>query len=315
MSATRTALAKPASRSSWTTLAAVVSACGAGVLWGTGALVVSLLVQRHGQSPENVSFWRFVIGSLALLLAFGRSRTVWRLLLPHAGRLLLAGGCMALYVSFWFLAIARIGAAVPTLIALALPPVIVTLVAVVRGNDRLDGALALWLACALGGTVLLVARHGGSGNASTTALLLGIALSVGSAALYAVFTLVNGGLSRAVGVGPATMAMTAIAAAVMTTSALWQPLSWPDHWPPEAWLLYLGLVTAALALLAFNWGAARLSPTTMTVATLIEPLTAVLLAAWLLGERLGPWQWAGAVLMLVAIAGLGRRESTRGTQP
>ena len=45
------------------------------------------------------------------------------------------------------------------------------------------------------------------------------------------------------------------------------------------------------------------------MATLVEPLTAVLLAAWLLGESLGPLQWLGAALMLAAITGLGLRDA------
>lgn len=288
------------------------AACGAGFLWGTGALVVNLLVQRHGQSPENISFWRFVVGALALVLVFGRSAAVWRRLAPRARMLALAGACMALYVTFWFLAIARIGAAVPTLIALCLPPVLVTLLAVARGREQLDAALALWLVLALGGTTLVVMQHGGGvASADTTALIAGVALSIGSAVLYAAFTLVSGGLSRTLGAGPSTMALTIGAAGVTALGALYTPLAWPGSWAPEAWMLYLGLVTAALALLAFNWGAARLTPTTLTVATLVEPLTAVLLAAWLLGERLGPWQWLGAAAMLAAIAGLGRREARR----
>lgn len=293
------------------TAPALAAACGAGFLWGTGALVVNLLVARFGQSAENVSFWRFVVGALVLLAVFGRS-TVWQRVPAHLPRLLLAGACMALYVSFWFLAIARIGAAVPTLIALCLPPVLVTLLAVLQGRERLDAPLALWLASALGGTMLVVARHGGATVAGAeNALWEGVLLSIGSAVLYAGFTLINGGLARALGAGPSTMGLTVIAAVVMGASAFYTPLSWPGELPPEMWLLYLGLVTAAVALLAFNWGAARLTPTTLTVATLVEPLTAVLLAALLLGEQLGAAQWLGAALMLVAIAGLGRREARR----
>jgi DME family drug/metabolite transporter len=88
---------------------------------------------------------------------------------------------------------------------------------------------------------------------------------------------------------------------------LYRPLAWPADVAPEAWLLYLGVVTAALALLAFSWGAARLSPTALTVATLLEPLTAVLLSAALLGEHLSAAQWAGAALLLASIWGLSRR--------
>ena len=97
----------------------------------------------------------------------------------------------------------------------------------------------------------------------------------------------------------------------MGLAAFYTPLAWPQDLPPEAWLLYLGLVTAAVALLAFSWGAARLSPTALTVATLVEPLTAVLLAAWLLGEAMTGLQWVGAAGMLAGIWGLGWRDARR----
>ena len=91
------------------------------------------------------------------------------------------------------------------------------------------------------------------------------------------------------------------------------PLQLPHEATPEAWLLYLGMVTAALALLAFSWGAARLSPTALTVATLAEPLTAVLLAAAFLGEHLQPAQWLGALLLMGGIWGLGKDMSHGGS--
>jgi DME family drug/metabolite transporter len=88
-----------------------------------------VLIARHAQSPESISFWRFVVGAAVLLAVFGR-RALWRAVRPQLGPLVGAGACMASYVLCWFLGIARIGAAVPTLIALCLPPVLVTLVAV-----------------------------------------------------------------------------------------------------------------------------------------------------------------------------------------
>lgn len=286
---------------------ALAAACGAGFLWGTGALVVNVLIARHGFSPENISFWRFVVGAAVLLAVYARPG-VLPALRRHGLLLLGAGCCMAMYVLAWFLGIARIGAAIPTLIALCLPPVLVTVLAVLRGREKADGPLLLVLAAALGGTVLIVWRHGAaSGPTTPDDLLIGIAWSIASAVLYAGFTLVSGRLSQGLGAGPATMGLTVVAAAVMGLSALWRPLGWPAEVAPEAWLLYLGVVTAALALLAFSWGAARLSPTALTVATLVEPLTAVLLAAWLLDQQLSASQWLGAALLLAAIWGLSRR--------
>jgi len=222
--------------------------------------------------------------------------------------LLMAGSCMAMYVLCWFLGIERIGAAIPTLIALCLPPVLVTIVALLRGQEKLDLQLLVVLSAALGGTVLIVLRHGSAGDASNDgAMFAGVAFSVASAMLYAGFTLVSGRLSQSLGAGPAAACLTLVAAVAMGLSGLYRPLAWPAEVPPQAWFLYLGVVTAALALLAFSWGAARLSPTALTVATLVEPLTAVVLAALLLGEQLGPAQWIGAALLLGSIWGLSRR--------
>lgn len=296
------------------TVPALAAACGASALWGTGALVVNQLLTRHGMVAESISFWRFVVGAVALLAVFGRP-SLFRRLAAHAPVLLLAGACMSLSVLAWFLAIARVGAAVATLVAVCLPPALVSLWQVLRGRERLDAALLLWLAVALGGTALVVARHDtGAAPLVADAWVEGLALTGTAALLYAVFMLHSGRLSLALGAGPATTGLTLVAAAVMGLSAFYTPLTWPRDLPPEAWLLYLGLVTAALALLIFSWSARRLSPTALTVATLVEPLTAVLLAAWLLGETLGAAQWLGAAMMLVGIGALGRRDAQRAAE-
>jgi DME family drug/metabolite transporter len=285
------------------------AACGAAFLWGTGSLVVNLLVARHGYHPQSISFWRFVLGGAALLAVFGRAMP-WGRLVREGLPLLAAGTVMALYVLLWFQGIARIGAAIPTLIALCLPPVFVTAWALLRGRQRASAMLVAILAASLAGTVLLIVGGGTQGGARPGATvddwIQGVVASVGSALLYAGFTLVSPTLSRQWGAGAATTALTLSATAVMGLSGLVWPLQLPHEATPEAWLLYLGMVTAALALLAFSWGAARLSPTALTVATLVEPLTAVLLAAAFLGERLQPAQWLGALLLMGGIWGLGR---------
>lgn len=295
--------------------AALLAACGAGVLWGTGALVVNLLIVRHGFTPETISFWRFVVGSVVLLAVFGRP-ALWRAVKPQLGLVIASGACMSLYVLCWFLGIERIGASIPTLIALCLPPVLVTIVAVLRGHERVDATLLIVLAAALSGTALIVARHGGSSaELPAGAMLAGVGFSIASAVLYAAFTLVSGRLSQTLGAGPMTTCLTIVAAVVVGLSSLYKPLAWPAAVPPQAWFLYLGVVTAALALLAFSWGAARLTPTALTVATLVEPLTAVALSALLLGEHLSAWQWLGGALLMGSIWGLSARDARARRSP
>jgi drug/metabolite transporter, DME family len=290
---------------------AFVAACGAGVLWGTGALVVNLLIEKHGFTPENISFWRFVVGAVVLLAVFGRKLS-WDRLRPMLGTVLLAGVAMAGYVLLWFLGIEQMGAAVPTLIALCLPPVIVTAVAVARRQERADLQLILVILGAIIGTVLIVMQHQPQGSsANANGAVLGVALSVGSALLYAGFSTISGRISIALGAGPATACLTVVAATAMGLFGLFRPLSWPTDVPPQAWFLYLGVVTAALALLAFSWGAARLRPTALTIATLLEPLTAVVLSALLLGQQLSAIQWFGGTLLLLSIWILGKRAAAK----
>jgi DME family drug/metabolite transporter len=152
--------------------------------------------------------------------------------------------------------------------------------------------------------VLIVARHGGTGaDVPIDVRLAGVAFSIASAVLYAGFTLVSGRLSQSLGAGPATTCLTVVrgdrdglvrlvpAPGVADRSGArgLAALSRPGH--------------RALALLAFSWGAARLSPTALTVATLVEPMTAVALAALLLGQRLSPGQCVGGVLLVASIWG------------
>jgi DME family drug/metabolite transporter len=219
---------------------------------------------------------------------------------------------MAGYVLLWFLGIEQMGAAVPTLIALCLPPVIVTAVAVARRQESADLQLILVILGAIIGTVLIVARHQPQGTGATAnGAVLGVAFSVGSALLYAGFSTISGRISIALGAGPATACLTVVAAVAMALFGLYRPLAWPTDVPPQAWFLYLGVVTAALALLAFSWGAARLSPTAVTVATLLEPLTAVVLSALLLGQQFGAVQWFGGALLLLSIWILGKRAAAK----
>jgi len=286
---------------------ALLAACGAGVLWGTGALVVNILVAKHGFTPENISFWRFAIGAFILLIVFGRN-IVWRRLKPILLEVVLCGTAMAGYVLFWFFGIEKMGAAVPTLIALCLPPVIVTIIAILRGQEKADKQLLLVLLGALLGVLLIVVRGNTPEGVDAYNTLLGVAFSIGSALLYAGFSLFSGRISIALGAGAATACLSVVAAVVMSLFTFFEPFIWPTDIPPQAWFLYLGVVTAALALLAFSWGAARLKPTALTIATLLEPLTAVVLSAFLLDEHLSVWQWLGGILLLWSIWALGRRK-------
>jgi DME family drug/metabolite transporter len=74
-------------------------------------------------------------------------------------------------------------------------------------------------------------------------------------------------------------------------------------YPLAGWLLllYLGLIPTALAFVVFLAGMRDTSATVSSIVTLVEPLTATLLAWLLFGERLSGVGFAGAALLLGAI--------------
>jgi DME family drug/metabolite transporter len=78
---------------------------------------------------------------------------------------------------------------------------------------------------------------------------------------------------------------------------------------PGSWLLlaYLGVVTMAFAYVLLFAGLRSTPSGTAVVATLLEPVTAVLIAVLVLHERPTAPVVVGALLILAAIATLGRQ--------
>jgi drug/metabolite transporter (DMT)-like permease len=64
----------------------------------------------------------------------------------------------------------------------------------------------------------------------------------------------------------------------------------------------IGIVSTVVAMTAFLAGMALVGPTRASVLSSLEVIVTLVLAFVLLGERLSPSQWAGAALILGAVA-------------
>jgi drug/metabolite transporter (DMT)-like permease len=73
--------------------------------------------------------------------------------------------------------------------------------------------------------------------------------------------------------------------------------------PAEAWLwlVLLALVSTVVAVSAFFAGLRRVGPSEAAILSTFEPVVTVVLAFFVLGERLTPLQLAGGALVLVAV--------------
>jgi drug/metabolite transporter (DMT)-like permease len=107
----------------------------------------------------------------------------------------------------------------------------------------------------------------------------------------------------------------------------WLPASWLNfswmadkvqpppfaHLSPTAWtaLAISGLLCTAAATLLWNWGIHHVPTSRAGVFLNLEPALGAWLGVQLLGERLGPYAWAGGALILAAALAL----TTRGHPP
>ena len=289
----------------------------AGTLWGGGAVVGQLLLER-GISPFELALARFALG-LPLLWCWhlGRASPAapgqprnrrapgWR-----AGALVVGTGiAMALAVTCWFAGIAALGASLPTVIAICGAPVIVALISVLRGYERLTGRLLVALCLAMAGVALIVVPA--AGLELPPGYQAGLAWSFAAAGLQALVVLGNARMpSRVPAATASAWGMTA-AACCMTALALPQGVTWPSGALVWLGLAYTGVVTTSVAYALFAWSARRLTPTAATIGIMVEPLVATLLAGWLLAEPLAARQWMGAALLGAAMLPLTRRAVPR----
>ncbi|MDB5849206.1 MAG: EamA family transporter, partial [Rhodoferax sp.] len=212
---------------------------------------------------------------------------------------LLSGGCVAAYNLSFFAGVKASGVAVGTAIAI--------------GSGPLWAGLLQWLLAGQAprpvwwvGTLLAVAGGGlmvlaGSGGVQLNAVGLGLCLTAGLA--YAAYALVNQRLVRQAAPATVTLMVFATAALVAVPVALaWAgPLT---RMSGASWMVvgYLGVVATGLAYLLFSSALRFISGATGVTLALAEPLTAFVLAVWVVHEQPSAGAFVGLGLVLAGLA-------------
>lgn len=280
-------------------------ACAA-VLWGTVGVATQTLYGLSGTNPLSVGFFRLALATPPLIVVclamFGL-----RALLPgrrDAALAVVIGVLLAAYQACYFTAISYTGVALATLVTLCVAPVLAALLGAVVLKERLTGEVALALVGALAGTALLVGQ--GPVGIAPGNLLVGTLFAFGSALGYAAVTVCGRLLTPEI--HPLQVNAVAFPTGALLLLVLVLPQGLVTSYPLVGWglLLYLGLIPTALAYGLFLAGVRQVGATAATLVTLLEPLTATLLAWLLLGERLAPLGLLGAVLLVMALALLAR---------
>lgn len=283
----------------------------AGALWGTTGVNTRLIYAQTDTNALAIAAWRLALavpGLIAIVVLTRQAGLFRRPSLRDAGALLGLGLAQIAYQVFYFSAIPFVGVAVATLIALCSAPVLVAALAIPLLREPFTRALALALALALSGTVLIA----GVGQADDRPLanpVVGIALALGSGAGYAIYALLSRRL--AAHYPPAQITLMAFSAAALGLFPVGLATGQALGFGLEGWarLLYMGLVPTAVAYWLFARGLRSTPATTASLLTLIEPFTATVLAALLFQEPLTANILAGGALLIGAVIVLVRRGS------
>jgi len=202
------------------------------------------------------------------------------------------------------------GVSVTTVVTLGFAPVLLLVLASARAGRPPAVSEALTVGTAVLG--LLLVSTTGSGDAEATISGWGLLAALGAGTAYALAAELGGTLTKAHDALAVTTCTTFVAAAVLIPGGLGlallqgQPMTTTDI---ESWALivYLGVVTLAFAYVLLYVGLRSTPSGTAVVATLLEPVTAVLIAVLFLGETISVLGALGCLLILGAIGSLGRR--------
>jgi len=256
---------------------------------------------RHVPLPSSViALVRGVVGTL-FLLVFCRLRKTplcGQTIRNNLGLLLLSGACIGFNWILLFEAYRYTTVATATL-CYYLAPVFVILVAPILFGEKLTVRKGLCVVVALVGMVFVsgvtTAGLAGSGE------LLGILFGVGAAVLYASVVLMNKKLTQVQAFERTIVQLGAAALALLPYVVITQwgmEMDWSGLSIPL--LLVMGIVHTGIAYALYFGGIKELPAQTSALLSYIDPVSAIILSAVFLGERMTASGVVGAVLVLGA---------------
>lgn len=230
--------------------------------------------------------------------------------LPRGSALVRLIGMGAIgYVGQSYCYLTAVKYASPGLVALLLYlyPVIVALLSILLLHEKVTRTKIVAMGLALLGLALTVGPEGGQ--------LPGILLALSAAGIYSAYIMVGARVTKQV---TAIQSSTVIFASAGVTFGLLMTATGP-HLPRSGvgWLMILliVLIPTLIAVVTFLAGLARIGPTNAAMLSTLEPVVTVLLAAWLLGDKIKAISLLGGGLILGAVLLLARQELRRAEAP
>jgi DME family drug/metabolite transporter len=271
----------------------------AAACWSTSGIFIKTIIQMSSLSPIGLAFWRDLISALVLLLGI---LVIKPSLLRVKGKdlpWLLGMGVISIGSMhfFWNQAVMLLGASLATVLQYN-APIMVTILARFLFNEPFTTRKITAVFLAALGTALVAGLITGNGliiqpDGLLTALLSSIA--------FASLSLFGKKLSQ--DYNPWTIIFYIFAFGTFTLF-LYQSGS-PDSWPLGSGIyvsiLALVFISTILGFGAYTKALTILPASIASITTTTEIPFASILAYCILGERFGPWQVFGAVLIISSV--------------
>jgi len=283
--------------------AGLLAVSGGAVLWGTTGVFVRIVNERTGLDAVSIGFYRVLIAAVVVALVlgprgFGAARAALR---AYPVALPLSGAGFGAYQALYFVGVQDVGVSISTLVSLGIAPIALTAgTAIARRRMPPPGGLAV-LGCAVVGLALVSLRTDSGVPAPHP--VLGVLASVASGLGYAGITALSSRMSQQ---NPLVLTgvTSTVGALVLLPFAAVAGLAVPGDAIALGWLAYIGVVPTVAAYWLFYRGLRSTASEVAGVLTLLEPLTATVLAAIVVHEQLTAAALLGGALMLVAVGAL-----------
>jgi drug/metabolite transporter (DMT)-like permease len=273
------------------------------MIWG-GTFVAGRYLAA-GLDPLLAATVRFVLASLALLVFLGVARI--RLVRPTSAQwvqlMVLGFFGIFFYNLCFFYGLHYINASRASLIV-ALNPAVIGLASWLLFKERLGCFKLVGIALCLGGAGLVIVSRNPQLLQGAADAWVGDLLIFGCVVGWGVYSLFSRGLNQRLGplqtvtwsilLGTLMLTLTTLVTGRLTVTALGR-----IDLPQLMSLLYLGVLGSALAYIGYYDGLRRIGATRAGVFIALNPLTAVICGALLLGEQLTvPMLLGGTVILL-----------------
>ena len=266
------------------------------LLFGSNGIIAAAIALPS----SDIVLLRTFLGvfSLVTILAITQRHTLQAPSRPReAAALILSGAALGASWIFLFRAYQTIGVGVSSLLYYCGPIIVMALSPLIFGEKLTGGKIASFIAVACG--AFLIAAQGLGGNMP----IAGIACGIASAFCYALMVIASKGAPHIEGLENSTLQVSAafVTALVLTLITQGAPsflsagVAASIDWHAVA---MLGVVNTGIGCLLYFSAVAKLPVQTVAVVGYLEPLSAVVFSAVLLGEAITPVRLMGAALII-----------------